>query len=439
MTRYLIVGAGVSGMAAAEAIRRADPRGEITLVIDDPFGFYSRPGLAYYLSGEVTEPALFPPALPTFQKLSARLITARAAALDPDGHRLRLEDGRELPYDRLLLATGSLAVPLPVPGGESIPALKLDNLSDARRILAAARSARSAVVVGGGITALEIVEGLSARGVPVHYLLRGERVWPAVLDEEEARLVEAELRRHGIRLHTNSEVTEVEHRGSRVQAVITRSGQRIPCDLLAVAIGVRPRMELAAAAGLQVERGIRVNLRLQTSRPDIYAAGDVAQIIDPATGASHLNALWGLGRRQGAAAGRNMAGGDEPYPLPPPFNITRLGGLVTTVIGAVGRQRRAGPLAITRGESEAWQDAPESVTIVTGDHGSRTRILVGERQLVGAVVMGDQLLSRPLLDLVGQCVDISAARPELLHPAQAAGAIQRLWEKWKRTHARPQP
>lgn len=133
MTRYLIVGAGVSGMAAAEAIRRADPRGEITLVSDDPFGFYSRPGLAYYLSGEVTEPALFPPALPTFQKLSARLITARAAALDPDGHRLRLEDGRELPYDRLLLATGSLAVPLPVPGGESIPALKLDNLSDARR------------------------------------------------------------------------------------------------------------------------------------------------------------------------------------------------------------------------------------------------------------------------------------------------------------------
>jgi len=422
-TRYLIVGQGVAGIAAAEAIRAADATGEITLLSDDPHGYYSRPGLAYYLTGEIPRGHLFPWREQEFQQLSLRRVQGHAASLDPTGHRLLLDGGAALPYDRLLLATGASAVRPTLPGSDLPQVVKLDNLADAERILALARKARSAVVVGGGITALEIVEGLREHCRRVHYLLRGERYWSNVLDEAEARIVMQRLAAEGVQIHTHTELTSIEAQRGQVAAVITSTGQRIPCDLVAVAIGVAPRAELARAAGLAVDRGVLVDDTLRTSDPDIFAAGDVAQVFDPRAGRALLDTLWNSARSHGHAAGQNMAGGSVRYVKPMPLNVTRLAGVTTTIIGSVGSGRDADLVGIARGDSELWRQLGQALVAEDEHEVNRLRLLVGPSTLVGAVLMGDQRLSRPLQRLIGEQIDITPIRGQLLAPRAPLAAL----------------
>lgn len=415
-TRYLLVGQGVAAIAAAEAIRAADAAGKITLISDDPHGYYSRPGLAYYLTGEIQRDHLFPWRQQEFQQLGLHRILGQAVSLDPAGHRLRLADGVVVAYDRLLLATGATAVRPTLPGSDLPQVVKLDSLADADRIVALARQARTAVVVGGGITALEIVEGLREHCRRVHYLLRGQRYWSNVLDEAEARIVMHRLAADGVRIHTDSELAAIEASRGNVAAVLTTAGQRIPCGLVAIAIGVAPRAELARAAGLAVDRGVLVDETLRTSEPDIFAAGDVAQVFDPHAGKALLDTLWNSARSQGRAAGLNMAGGSVRYVKPMPLNVTRLAGVTTTIIGSVGSGRDADLVGIARGDSELWRQLGQALVAEDEHEVNRLRLLVGPATLVGAVLMGDQRLSRPLQRLIGEQIDIGPIRAQLLGP-----------------------
>ena len=433
-THYLLIGLGVAAISAAEAIRAADPGGQITLVADDPHGYYSRPGLAYYLTGEIPRGHLFPWNERDAARMGVRTVTARVASIDPAAHRVTLVDGSTMAYDRLLLATGSLAQLPTVPGIDLPEVVKLDNLSDAERMLALARKAKHAVVVGGGITALEIVEGLHEHCRRVHYLLRGERYWSNVLDDSESRLVMNRLAASGVRLHFHTELAAIESQRGHVAAVTTAAGERIPCELVAVAIGVQPRAELARAAGLQVDRGVLVDEYLRTSAEDIYAAGDVAQIYDPRAGRALLDTLWNSARGQGTVAGQNMAGQGVRYVKPFSLNITRLAGMTTTLIGSVGSGRDADLVGIARGDSELWRQLSRETLVLQDEEAvNRLRVLLGPATLVGAVLMGDQRLSQPLQTLIGQQVDIGPIRDQLLAPgadlygllAQFAADVQR--------------
>ena len=413
---YVILGSGVAGISAAEAIRSTGDNGQITLISDDPHGYYSRPGLAYYLTGEITRQFLFPWQTSEFGRLDLRIMAASVASLDPAAHTLALTDGRTVAYDRLLLATGSQAVQPALPGMDLPQVVKLDNMEDADGIIRMARKAKAAVVVGGGITALEIVEGLRAHCRRVHYLLRGARYWSNVLDEVESHAVLHHLARQGIEIHTGVEIASVEEKRGRVAGILTTDGARIPCDLVAVAIGVAPRADLARAAGLRVDRGVLVDETLRTSAADIFAAGDVAQVFDPRTGVSLLDTLWNIARSQGTVAGQNMAGGRIAYHKPVPFNVTRLAGLTTTIIGSVGRGQDPDLVGIARGDSEAWRRLDTALVAEDSFEVNRLRLLVGANTLVGAVVMGDQRPSRPLQKLISQQVDISPIRARLLEP-----------------------
>ena len=433
--KYVIIGTGVAGIAAIEAIRSVDPQGEITLIGDDPHGYYSRPGLAYFLTGELHDKQLFPQMADEFRRLRFRYIKGLATHLTAAARRLELQDGSILDYDRLLLATGARAAPLTVPGAPLPGVVKLDHLDDARGILKFARRGKTAVVVGGGITALEIVEGLIARGVKVHYLLRGDRYWSNVLDAQESQIVERRLEDEGVRIHNHAEVIEIQGR-NRVQAVRLLDGRVLRCELLAYAIGVQPRLELARQAGLAVDRGVLVNQSMRTSVADVYAAGDVAQVYDPRLGRSILDSLWGPAREQGYAAGLNMAGRQQAYTKPIAFNVTRLAGLTTTIIGAVGQGRDKDLVGIARGDSETWRDLPHAMAAQAGFEINRLRLLVGEHTLLGAVVMGDQKLSLPLQKMIEGEADISPIRSQLLAPdAPVADIVSGYWLDWRKQHA----
>jgi NAD(P)H-nitrite reductase large subunit len=426
--RHVIIGCGVAGIAAIEAIRSVDQAGEVILIGDDPDGFYSRPGLAYYLTGELHERSLFPRTAEEFRKLNFRYIKGKVTGILREARIVELEGQQAIAYERLLLAVGAQAIPLEVPGANLDGVLKLDHMADAKRILALARRGKTAVVIGGGITALELAEGLLARGMKIHYLLRGDRYWGSVLDEQESRIVERRLQEEGVILHHHAEVIEVTGKNGRASGVRLLNGQFLRCDLIAYAIGIRPRLDLARQAGLAVDRGILVNEYLQTNDPEVFAAGDVAQAYDPLSGRSILDSLWTPARQQGQVAGLNMAGKTTAYLKAPPFNVTRLAGLTTTIIGAVGRGRDDDLVGIARGDSETWRQLPDSMVAQTGFDVNRLRLLLGKKKMLGAIVMGDQTLSYPLEKIISENVDISPIRERLLMPdAKVADIVADFW------------
>ena len=423
MTRYILIGSGVAGIAAAEAIRSQDRNGPLTVISDDPHGYYSRPGLAYYLSGELDEKLLYPFQAADFRKLEANFLRSLVKRILPDERQVEMAAGTRLTYDKLLIASGSLAIPLKIPGAELAGVHKLDHLEDARQLIANARRGRTAVVTGGGITALELVEGLAARGVHVHYVLRSERYWPNVLDEFESQIIEKRLRHDGVQIHARSEIKEILAKNGKVGGVSLASGETIACELVAYAIGIAPRRELAEAAGIACQRGILVDENMQTNLADIYAAGDVAQVYDPAAGQHILDSLWPFARQQGWTAGLNMAGCPTLYTKAIPFNVTRLAGLTTTIIGVVGGGADQDVVGIARGDSETWRRLPDAIIAQDGFEVNRLRLVLGERYILGAVVMGDQKLSTALQRLVRERVDITPIRSRLLEPNAKIGEI----------------
>jgi NAD(P)H-nitrite reductase large subunit len=424
--RYVIIGSGVAGLVAAEAIRSLDSSSPLTVLSEDPFGYYSRPGLAYLLSGELDEKLLYPYQSGDYQRLGASFQRERVVRLVPDEKRLELDSGEVVHYERLLIASGSQAVRLRLPGAELRGVHKLDHLGDARRLIANARRGRTAVVTGGGITALELVEGLAARRVRVHYVLRSPRYWPNVLDEAESRIIEQRLQHDGVILHHQSELQEINGKNGQVTGVTLTSGERLRCELVAYAIGIAARTELAQAAGIACQRGILVDEYLRTNLPDIYAAGDVAQVYDPAAGEHILDSLWPFARQQGWAAGLNMADCATAYLKAVPFNVTRLAGLTTTIIGTVGgkdRREDEDVLGIARGDSETWRQLPDAIVAQDGFEVNRLRLMLGEKHILGAIVMGDQKFSTLLQGMVRDRVDITPIRARLLAPGAKIGDI----------------
>jgi NADPH-dependent 2,4-dienoyl-CoA reductase/sulfur reductase-like enzyme len=165
-----------------------------------------------------------------------------------------------------------------------------------------------------------------------------------------------------------------------------------------------------------------------TNDPDIYAAGDVAQVYDPLTGRSALDSLWSPSREQGSTAGLNMAGQSKAYIKSVPFNVTRLAGLTTTIIGAVGSGHDDDVVGIARGDSETWRQLPDAIMTQGGFDVNRVRLLVGESRLLGAVVMGDQKLSAPLQRIISEKINISAIHDKLLaKDARIADVIVDFW------------
>lgn len=405
-------------MAAAQTLLRADPAGHICLVSGDRHGYYSRPGLAYFLSKEIDEGQLFPMKLDTLRKKGVEWVTGNAVRLEPAQHLLHLQDGRALPYDRLLLTPGATATMPDLPGIHLEGVVKLDHLEDTQHIIKLARRGAEAVVIGGGITALELVEGLAAQGMKVHYLLRGDRYWSNVLDPVESEMVAEHLKADGVHIHTEVQVSEIVGK-HHVEAVRTQQGELLRCRMAAFAVGIRPRLELARSGGLTVKRGIVTDAYLQTSAPDIYAAGDAAEVIDPLTGESILESLWNPARQQGKVAAANMAGGSEAYLRTSAVNVTRLAGMVTTIIGQVGQPKTSPDRdvkGIMRGDSENWRQVSEAMLAKSYTQACRVRLYVGERTLRGALVMGEQTLSRPLQHLIENEIDITPIRAALFAP-----------------------
>ena len=441
--QYVIIGNGAAGLSAAEEIRRQDNHAYITIVSDEPFPFYSRPGLAYYLRGDLPEKQLYSRPEDFYEQQRLNRITARATQLDLPARRVTLSDGRALPYDALLIATGSHAVKPNLPGIDLRGVVVLDTMTDVHAIMRMAKKAKRAVVVGGGITALELAEGLQARGVETHYLLRKQRFWSSLLSEDESALVEDRLEEHGVTIHRFEELAEVIGQKGRVKRVRTKSGHTLPCDIVGVAIGVRPNIAVVTGTDIKTDRGILVDDHLQTNIEGVYAAGDVAQVLDRWSGEYKLEVLWPTALATGKVAGANMAGAHTHYRKAPPFNAALLCDLHLTAIGQVSVRPMVDEgtdlVALSRGTSEVWFSPAggQHAVIARKNLGESQRLVMQGPRIIGALLLGDQTLADPLRGLIAAGADITPIHERLLsdHKTPLADILCPFWENYQRAHA----
>ncbi len=449
MKRYVIIGNGIAGISAAETIRNLDRRSKITVVAAEPYPLYSRPGLAYYLMGYVAGERLFchPPDFYEMKRIEQLFIPARHIKWAQK--QVILDNGLHLPYDKLLIATGATSNRPQLKGIDLQGAVMLSTLDNAYRIKQLLPLAKQGVVVGGGITAVELVEIFHHHGLETHYLLRGARFWSRLFTQPESELVEKRIKEYGIHLHHQVEITEIVGEQRRVQGVKTNTGQFIPCQMVGIAVGVTPNIDLIKDTPIACDRGILVNEHMETSLPDIYAAGDVAQVFDPVIRQATLDLLWHSALKEGRAAGINMTGRTAPYQKSVPFNSASLFGIPFTSIGYTappnGAEDNTQHLSLRRGFSESWLHShpvhsnDKTLTQNQINSNEHLRLVIRDSHLIGSAILGSQAVADAARDLITQQVNISPIKKALFNnQANAAGKVLvNYWQALKK-HAKKQ-
>ena len=311
--RYIIIGGSAAGISAVEAIRSVDRTSPIELFSSEGTPFYSRVLLSYYIAGAITKEELHFRPLEFFSenKVTAHL-GQRVERVLPESKSIRMEDGREYPYDRLLIATGSSPKILDIPGKDKKGVVVMRYIEHAEEIVNRVEGMRTACVLGGGLIGLRTGYALSLRGVKVKIIVKSGHVLSQMLDRESAEMIQTTMREHGIDIRTGRDAVEIVGKES-VEGIILDDGERINCQLVVVGKGVQPNVDFISSTQIKVNEGILADETMRTNLADIYVAGDVAETYDLSTGRMGVNAIWPCAFEQGRVAGLNMAGKEAKY------------------------------------------------------------------------------------------------------------------------------
>jgi NADPH-dependent 2,4-dienoyl-CoA reductase/sulfur reductase-like enzyme/nitrite reductase/ring-hydroxylating ferredoxin subunit len=308
--RIVIVGGGAAGFAAAEMLRREGFGGSVTMLSSDDDASYDRPNCSKdYLAGNAPEDwmPLRPAEYYKEQDIDVQLRT-QVTSIDPKARQVTLATGGGLPFDKLLLATGAEPVRLDIPGADQPHVHVLRALADSRAIIARAKQAQRAVVIGASFIGLEVAASLRARKIEVHVVAPERRPLERVLGREYGDFIRALHEEHGVVFHLEEAASAID-----AKSVKLKGGASLSADLVVVGIGVRPRIQLAESAGLAIDRGVAVNEYLETSAPGMFAAGDIARWRDPHSGENIRIEHWVVAERQGQTAALNMLGQQQRF------------------------------------------------------------------------------------------------------------------------------
>jgi len=318
---FLIVGASLAGARAAEMLREDGFDGPLILIGEESERPYERPPLSKdYLLGKSEREKIYVHPLEWYPEHGVDLrLGVAVTGVDPAAHEISLADGSRIGYAKLLLTTGSAPRRLPVPGADLDGVLYLRSVGDSDRIRSAFGSAERVAVIGAGWIGLETAAAARTAGAEVTVLEMAELPLLRVLGSEVAQVFAGLHREHGVDLRFGVQVAEITGSDGRADGVRLADGSHVPADVVIVGVGITPNVQLASAAGLDVDNGIVVDERLRSSDPDIYAAGDVASAFHPLLGKHIRVEHWSNARHQPRAAAKAMLGQDVAYDRVPYF------------------------------------------------------------------------------------------------------------------------
>lgn len=308
MTKHLIIGAGPAGLSAIDTIREFGDTGEITLVCDEPA--YSRMVLPYYMDGTIPERNVFTASEEYLKEKSVEAVFGKKVSKIDPGGSATLDDSSTIEFDDALIATGSSATRPPVPGAEGQNVYNLWTLADAKAVLD--RKGGEVAVIGAGFIAFTCLDAILANSSKVTVIEVEDRILPRMIDPHGAAAVRSWLEKKGVSFLTGARVTGIEDADGRKRLAI-EGGKDLEADLVIMATGIRPNLDLVEGTGIEKDFGIVVDNRLRSSAPKVYAAGDIAQ--GPVVGmkSKQVHAIQPTALEHGRIAGANMAGGDIPY------------------------------------------------------------------------------------------------------------------------------
>ena len=333
MARYVIIGNGPAGVVAAETLRRADPDAEIVMIGDEPEPPYSRMAIPYLLAGQIGEAGTYlRKDRAHFENLHIRLLVARVLKVNAESHLLSMQDGSTLAYDRLLIATGSRPVRPPIPGIELPGVLSCWTLADARAIAAAVKPGARVLQMGAGFIGCIIMESLAMRGPELTIVEMGDRMVPRMMDAVAGGMIRRWCEAKGVAVRTGRQVVSIVAAGDALQVTLD-DGEQLEMDFVISATGVKPNVAFLEGSGVVLDAGILVDDSLQSSVPDIYAAGDVAQAPEFGSGRQVVNAIQPAAVEQARIAALNMAGQAAKISGSFALNVLDTLGLISTSFG----------------------------------------------------------------------------------------------------------
>jgi nitrite reductase (NADH) large subunit len=408
--RLVMIGNGMAGLACLEAILRREPSWETTVFGEEPQLGYNRILLSTLLAGECDVAATLTHDQAWYVERGVTLRAGvRVLSIDRGRRRVLDDEGRETPYDRLLLATGSEAWIPPIDGAARPGVHAFRTLADTEAILAEARRARRAVVIGGGLLGLEAARGLAKRRVDVTCVHLMPWLMEQQLDAAAGAILRDAIQRLGVRVLLERKTLALRGAGEsasgRVAQVVLEGGEALDADLVVIAAGIRPRAELARGAGLEVKRGVVVDDFLRTSDPEIFAVGECAE---------HRGKTYGLVAplyEQGASLAAAL-NGDSSVPYQ--------GSLVYSKLKVAG----VNLLSVGRFTPSPSADSSEALRVEDTGAGLYRKVVIEDGRAVGAILMGQVEDGARLVSLVAKGVEIAdaAERRALLLGSLAAGA-----------------
>ena len=334
--RIVIIGNGIAGITTARYVRKRDTDAQIIVISGETDHFFSRTALMYIYMGHMTYENTKPYEDRFWDDNRIELVRAWVREVQPEQKRIVFEDGADLSFDVLVLATGSKSNKFGWPG-QDLPGVQgLYSYQDLEAMERNTREIQRGVVVGGGLIGVETAEMLHSRGIPTTMLVREASWMQNAFPADESAMINKEIRDHGIDLQLSTELERIEAGpDGRVQSVVTKDGRTIECGFVALTIGVSPNIDFLRASPIELDRGVLVDAQLQTSHEGIYAAGDCVQLREPVPGRRPVEPIWYCGRAMGQCLAATICGEPTPYCQATWFNSAKFFDLEWQVYGNV--------------------------------------------------------------------------------------------------------
>lgn len=398
---YVIIGNSVAAVGAIRGIRNIDQKGNITVISRETHTAYGRPLISYLLGGLVTEKRMAYLPEDFYEKHRVNLLLgSEVVGVDAGKKTVKLAAGDTVPFDRLLVATGGDPFVPPIeglPGKEKV--FTFTTWDDAAKLKGIADDIGRVVVIGGGLIGLKAAEGLHLLGKKITIVELADRILSAAFDRPAGRVVAKKMKANGIDVITEDTVVRIDGEGSCITGVTLKSGDFIPCDTVIVAIGVRPAASFLKGSKIEVNRGIVVNDRMETTVKGIFAAGDVAEARDFFSGEKNPMPIWPDAYIQGDIAGTTMAGGEKGYHGGLAMNSIELFKVPTISMGITNPLNPADYEILTYQDLENYQ---------------YRKIVLQGNQLVGAVLVGGVDRAGIFSGLIREKMDVSPFKEKLL-------------------------